>query len=186
MGHRSDVAYVIAGEKDDVLAFLTLCRLNHPEVKLALEECTVGKFGEESLFIGFEASGVKWYPDYPDVKTHLDLWELAESYGAEWKETGEGNGHMISPLCGQYCELDEDDEKADKSFGDDGYDLWDHVRIRCELTVSLDFSKEHDIRDSMKEEVIKITEADAKLLLDTIDNPPAPNEALTKAFAKHR
>jgi hypothetical protein len=155
MGYESDVAYVIAGAKDDVLAFLTVCRLNHPEVKLALEECTVGNMSNgEDLFIGFQVSGLKWYPDYPEVKTHLDLWALAESFQAEWAvlDHSTGTGHMISPLAGQYCELGEDDEKREESFGDDSYDLWDYVRIRCELDVSLDFSKEHDIRESMKEE----------------------------------
>jgi len=36
-----------------------------------------------------------------------------------------------------------------------------------------------------REEVLKLTEKDARLFLDALDNPPAPNENLIKAMHQH-
>jgi hypothetical protein len=103
MGYRSDVAYVIAGKKEAIIAFLLVCKMDHPEVNLAIDECTIGRLEKGVLFIGFCASDVKWCPNYEDVKCHDVLWSLAQD-----QET----------LEGQKCIIGEDDNDiTNDNFG---------------------------------------------------------------------
>jgi hypothetical protein len=137
MGYRSDVAYIIAGPKDNVISFLVKCRIAHPEVTLALKQCTVGEIGPDLLYIGFSATDVKWYPDYPDVITHNVLWDLA---GVE------------ESLEGRKCIVGEnDDDNQTDSFGDSNYDLFTYVEISRYVSVNFSQGAEHDVREQLKE-----------------------------------
>ena len=51
---------------------------------------------------------IKWYPNYAEVKAHMELWELA-------REFHEDNECIV----GQYIEMGEnDDDITKKEFGD--------------------------------------------------------------------
>jgi hypothetical protein len=43
------------------------------------------EFNDEKAYIRFEAHDVKWYEDYPDVKCHHALLDLAEEYAEKYE-----------------------------------------------------------------------------------------------------
>jgi hypothetical protein len=80
MGYRSDVAYIIKFKSfDDREAFISLMlSKNDPNIYQAVNE-TKHDYKEEPL-ITFEADDVKWYPDFPDVQAHEQLYKDAHQY----------------------------------------------------------------------------------------------------------
>ena len=80
MGYRSDVAYVIKFKSfDDREAFISLMlSKNDPNIYQAVNE-TKYDYKEEPL-ITFEVDDVKWYPDFPDVQAHEQLYKDAHQY----------------------------------------------------------------------------------------------------------
>ena len=80
MGYRSDVAYVIKFKSfDDREAFISLMlSKNDGDITQAVDE-TKHDYKEEQL-ITFEADDVKWYPDFPDVQAHEQLYKDAHQY----------------------------------------------------------------------------------------------------------
>lgn len=107
MGYRSDVAYVIKFKSfDDREAFIALMLAkNDPNIYQAVNE-TKYDYKEEPL-IAFEVNDVKWYPDFPDVQAHEQLYKDAHQYfeadyrflaigedGAETFDEVDNNGGM--------------------------------------------------------------------------------------------
>jgi hypothetical protein len=107
MGYRSDVAYVIKFKSfDDREAFIALMLAkNDPNIYQAVNE-TKHDYKEEPL-ITFEVDDVKWYPDFPDVQAHEQLYKDAHQYfeadyrflaigedGAETFDEVDNNGGM--------------------------------------------------------------------------------------------
>lgn len=97
MGYRSDVAYTIRfvtpsynkpEEKEDpedakrsFYTFIAEAKANEDTAYcFSNQEQKVFKILEDKLEIRFFAEGVKWYPDYPDVKCHEALIALAKSW----------------------------------------------------------------------------------------------------------
>jgi len=80
MGYRSDVSYVIKFKSfGDREAFISLMlSKNDPNIYQAVNE-TKYDYREEPL-ITFEADDVKWYPDFPDVQAHEQLYKDAHQY----------------------------------------------------------------------------------------------------------
>lgn len=143
MGYRSDVAYVIAGTNDDVMAFLVQCRMAHSEVQMALDECTVGKLDEDHTYIGFAADDVKWYPSFEGVASHEALWNLASEQ---------------DKFEGVRCRIGEDSgDVLEENFGDGSLDLWSYVSISRQVHVDINLGPEHDIRESVKEKLCATT-----------------------------
>ena len=86
MGYRSDVAYVIrfnTTEQRDTFVELVKHR-NDEHWTNAINECETNY---EQPIITFEASDVKWYDSFDEVKAHNDIMEWAvELYeGAGWR-----------------------------------------------------------------------------------------------------
>lgn len=147
MGYRSDVAYVIAGKNEDIIGFLTQCRMAHPEAKQALDECTVGKLSDETLFIGFSVDGVKWHSGYTDVDCHNILRHLAERFGTQ-NDLDPNDGC----LEGQRCIIGEsEDDITTENFGPGEFSLWSVISVSCIMNVDLSLGKKYDIRDNLKE-----------------------------------
>jgi hypothetical protein len=116
MGYRSDVAYTIRcvhdhDKKNEHTFFTFLAEAkSKDEYKLALDEVTID---EKRLMINFSCESVKWYENFPDVKSHMALFALAESYGEE----------ADSAMAGRYVEVGENiDDIKEESFGDYDYD----------------------------------------------------------------
>lgn len=84
MGYRSDVAYVIKFndiETRDNFVTLMLAK-NDPILTQAIKECEYGYTLDP--IITFEATDVKWYDSFDDVKAHRALMrEAVEIYGEE-------------------------------------------------------------------------------------------------------
>ena len=123
MGYRSDVAYVI--KFDDIETrdnFVTLMLAkNDKHITEAINECEYGY--TKDPIITFEATDVKWYDSFDDVKAHHALMHDAIEI---YKEKG-GKYRFISIGEDGAEECDEDD--------DDG-DLWDYVTTRHEIHTS--------------------------------------------------
>ena len=124
MGYRSDVAYVIKFndiETRDNFVTLMLAK-NDKHITQAINECEYGY--TKDPIITFEATDVKWYDSFDDVKAHHALMhDAVEIYG---EEKG-GKYRFISVGEDGVEELEEDD--------DDG-DLWDYVTTRHEINTS--------------------------------------------------
>ena len=85
MGYRSDVAYVIrfnTAEQRDT--FVELVKHRNDDWTQAILECETEYV---QPIITFEASDVKWYDSFDEVKAHNDIMEWAvELYeGAGWR-----------------------------------------------------------------------------------------------------
>jgi len=86
---KSKIPALWTGEKDSINEWLTI-------------DMTKLQFNFHTPY------DIKWYPNYADVKAHLDLWELAREFNED-NET----------IVGQYIETGEnDDDIAKKEFGD--------------------------------------------------------------------
>lgn len=122
MGYRSDVAYVI--KFDDIQtrdAYVTLMLAHDdPLVRQAIEECEYND--SRDPVITFRQDGVKWYPDYADVRAHNFVYTNAH-------ELGMGSYRFIG--------LGEDGaETFEAEDLHDGHDLYDYVTTRHELVTN--------------------------------------------------
>lgn len=86
MGYRSDVAYVIkfkSFENRDAFVTLMLSK-NDGDITQAIGE-TKYDYRDDPI-ITFEADNVKWYPDFPDVQAHEQLYKQAhELFEADYR-----------------------------------------------------------------------------------------------------
>jgi hypothetical protein len=118
MGYRSLVAYTIrfVGDHDtkNEQSFSTFLA----EAKSKIPALWAGKKDsinewleinmEKCQFNFYTPYDIKWYPDYPEVKAHMALWELA-------REFHEDNECIV----GQYIEMGEnEDDVTKKEFGE--------------------------------------------------------------------
>jgi hypothetical protein len=112
MGYRSDVAYVIrfeTAEQRDTFVELVKHR-NDEHWTNAIEECETNY---EQPIITFEASDVKWYDSYDDVRAHHAMMEWAV-------ELYTGSGWRI-------VQLGEDGQEEIREGGDDVAELYDYI-----------------------------------------------------------
>lgn len=122
MGYRSDVAYTIRFTSDDTRAkqsFYTF--IAEAKAKAATAPCfnesewAEFEVDEGRFRINFSADTVKWYPDYPDVKCHEALIELA----AEWANDEDNH----SEIAYSFVRIGEEaDDIEEKSGGDYDFD----------------------------------------------------------------
>jgi len=118
MGYRSLVAYTIRFVGDDdkrseqsFSTFLAEAKSKIPALWIG-EKDSINEWltiDMTKLQFNFHTPyDIKWYPNYADVKAHLDLWELAREFHED-NET----------IVGQYIETGEnDDDITKKEFGD--------------------------------------------------------------------
>ena len=131
MGYRSEVAYTIRfiptnddfeaqhkiDAKESFYTFLAEAKAN-TETSLAFDWMWNKERGdgmvidENNLSINFTASHVKWYSDYPDVKCHEKLFELAE----EWEEDNDYIGGVFVRVG------ESNDDVVEECFGTGDYD----------------------------------------------------------------
>ena len=138
MGYRSDVAYIIAGPKEEILSFVVEQRLLNGAIHKALAECTVGELRDDVLYIGFHTQDVKWYDSYEDVAMHNALWEAAQTI-----DEFEG----IKTIIGE-----DDNDITNETFGDNSYELWENLSITRCLDIGFGTGPEDDVRKLLKEE----------------------------------
>lgn len=160
MGYRSDVAYVIAGEKEAMLAALAEIRLEHPNIQKAL---TGGDDGDDAVIItettlntgeayrsggdsktmpsislALHLAGVKWYDSYEYVQNHTLLWD----FFAERDEMD---------VEGKFLRFgDDDDDLEQKHFGGDKTDFQLHDVFQFRRSIEIGdhgvFDPARDIR----------------------------------------
>ena len=109
MGYRSDVAYVIKFndiETRDNFITLMLAK-NNPQLTQAIKELEYGY--KEDPIITFEATDVKWYRDFEDVKVHHQLMRDAVEI---FKHKG-GRFRFIAVGEDGAEDFDEDDSEND-------------------------------------------------------------------------
>jgi hypothetical protein len=149
MGYRSDVAYMIRGPKDTMLAVLAHYRLTVPHAELALDEVVIsegihGANDEADLTIGLKTHG-KWYDDYEDVKCHENLWRLF----LEAQEAAEADSDAIH-IDGRFIRIGENTDDIEvRTFGNDSWNLWEELDVSVSLNVDTDAF--NDARDIHKE-----------------------------------
>jgi hypothetical protein len=119
MGYRSDVAYVI--KFDDIQtrdAYVTLMLAHDDEeVRKAIEECEYNN--PKDPVITFRADDVKWYPSYPDVKSHTFIYT---------------NAFELEMGSYRFIALGEDGtETFEAEEIHDGHDLYDYINTRHTL-----------------------------------------------------
>jgi hypothetical protein len=137
MGYRSDVGYKIKFHKDiqwrdgipvtartisskDLFNTFLAEAKSKEDTKLCFEDDDgVFKIDLDNLAITFYASSVKWYEDYPDVKCHEALLNLAN----EWIEQHESDERFYSPVHWGFVRIGEEHGDIDERHGNDGYDL---------------------------------------------------------------
>ncbi len=112
MGYRSDVAYVIKFKSfDDREAFISLMlSKNDPNIYQAVNE-TKHDYKEEPL-ITFEVDDVKWYPDFPDVQAHEQLYKQA---------------HELFEADYRFLAIGEDGAETFDEEDNNGWGLYDYI-----------------------------------------------------------
>lgn len=123
MGYRSLVAYTIrfVGDHDEknkqsFFTFLAEVKSKIPALSAWDKEESINKWlviDEQKMQFNFHTPhDIKWYPDYPAVHAHEQLWELA-------REFGEDN----DCIAGKFVILGENtDDINEREFGDADYD----------------------------------------------------------------
>jgi len=118
MGYRSEVAFVIRGPKDALVARLTTFRLAYkdPEkAKEAIDACTYHGGGDE-LTIRYHAEDIKWYPSYEDIDALKALFETFRELHEE--------SEIDCKINGSFARIGEENDDVDqKSFGHEPYEL---------------------------------------------------------------
>lgn len=127
MGYRSEVAYIIVfkDEAQREVFLTTQIAKKDDNINEALKE--VRKLESNKLF--YYASDVKWYTDYPDVKSHQTLMDTAvelfgdDSAGYMFYRTGEEMEDIQIENEGEYD------------------DLWDYLAVHRSIDINIDTSK---------------------------------------------
>jgi hypothetical protein len=161
MGYRSNVAYIIAGEKEAMMGALAEIRLAHPNIQSALDgggegddaviitETTINtneayRSGGDSktmevVTLAWKCDSVKWYDSYDFVQSHTALW----NFFAERAEDMNVEGKFIR--IGE-----EDDDNELKGFGGEQQDfqLYDVISFSrtIEVADNIAFNAKRDIR----------------------------------------
>lgn len=134
MGYRSAVAYTIRFTSDDTRAkqsFYTF--IAEAKAKAATAGCfndiewAEFEVDEGRFRINFSADDVKWYPDYPDVKCHEALIELA----AEWANDEDNH----SEIAYVFVRIGEENDDIEEKCGGD----YDFEWIQVNRSISRDW-----------------------------------------------
>ena len=124
MGYRSDVAYMIQFHKpEDYWGFIAEASAD-PDTAMcwSKEEHEAFKQNDDELAIQFGADQVKWYPDYPDVKCHANLW---------WKAS-EREDNQKGMCDGYFVRIGEEpDDVEERQFGEEP--PFDYINIHREI-----------------------------------------------------
>lgn len=139
MGYRSEVAYTIRFN-DTTLGrqcfniFLADAKQNEG-VNGVFEDAK----GEDpplvidlaKMQINFYADQVKWYEDYPDVKCHMNLIELAREFIEQCNEdVEEGNLEALGFI---FCRIGEETTDIEEEYG--GNISWDAIQPSRSLII---------------------------------------------------
>lgn len=119
MGYRSDVAYKIKFTDEGQWNVFLLEAKSKPETRLCFEDESLVVVHDKQE-IRFHIEGVKWYPDYGDVKCHHSLFELCDEYNER------GDKYVCEWLFRRVGE-DEDDIES-QSGGEPDWDCIELVR----------------------------------------------------------
>ena len=122
MGYRSDVAYVIGFKDRQVMSefIAVVMAVGTDAQREALKECCID-WEHES--INFNEEDVKWYEDYPEVRAHHELMDMA-------CERGEDNGWI-------FTRIGEDDNDIEKKCEGNYWGLYDCVDVVRRLEVNV-------------------------------------------------
>lgn len=149
VGYRSQVAYTIrftaspsrqeaeGGEfpsdqeikltKHDFYTFLAEAKTKFPTA-IADEHLSID---EPNFALNFLAEDVKWYDDYEDVKCHMALLQLAQSWANEGDEKNGIAGN--TRIGGMFMRIGEDtDDMTEEYFGNHD---WDWMQISRQIIV---------------------------------------------------
>lgn len=133
MGYRSLVAYTIRFVSDDdkksrqsFNIFLAEVKSKIPALSAWDKEESINKWlviDEQKMQFNFHTPhDIKWYPDYPAVQAHMELWELGKSFHEDEND---------KCITGQYVEVGEaDDDITVKEFG---YPMDTYVSVRRQI-----------------------------------------------------
>jgi hypothetical protein len=135
MGYRSTVAYTIrfTGDEDTVCkhgfyTFLAEAKVKFPSA-ISDEDMTID---EKNFALNFFADDVKWYEDFEDVKCHMGLLQLAQSWV---DEVDEKNGKTVGneEIGGIFVRVGESsDDITEEGFGEHS---WDWVGVSRQVVV---------------------------------------------------
>jgi hypothetical protein len=135
MGYRSTVAYTIrfTGDEDTVCkhgfyTFLAEAKVKFPSA-ISDEDMTID---EKNFALNFFADDVKWYEDFEDVKCHMGLLQLAQSWV---DEVDEKNGKTVGneEIGGIFVRVGEaSDDITEEAFGEHS---WDWVGVSRQVVV---------------------------------------------------
>jgi hypothetical protein len=144
MGYRSTVAYTIrftpipsnnvdlATEeeikecKESFYCFLAEAKVKFPS---AISDSAI-TMDEKNFALNFFADDVKWYEDYEDVKCHMSLLQLAQSWVDDVDEkNGETKGNKH--IGGIFVRVGENaDDITEEAFGEHD---WDWIGVRRQV-----------------------------------------------------
>ena len=120
MGYRSDVAFFIQGQTEEIMPILVAYRLaGGVEEKKALSGCAFQANGDLTS-ISFRGDGIKWYDEYEDVIALKKLYKAFESTEK-------------FDCC--FARVGENEDDIERTYTNEGYDA---IYIRTEL--SCDFN----------------------------------------------
>lgn len=133
MGYRSQVGYVIQGDEAEMISTLVTYRLENPNAKTALDECTYSKH-DGVVTIKFYAEDTKWYDSYEYVICHTELFDAFRAKADDSED---------STINGMFMRIGEDDaDVVADSYGDDPYEL---------MSLQRSFDFEVDAEKSLEE-----------------------------------
>jgi len=117
--------------KESFYCFLAEAKVKFPS---AISDSAI-TMDEKNFALNFFADDVKWYEDYEDVKCHMSLLQLAQSWVDDVDEkNGETKGNKH--IGGIFVRVGENaDDITEEAFGE--YD-WDWVRVNREVVCDWD------------------------------------------------
>lgn len=129
MGYRSEVAYRIVFDNEEVMKLFLAEAKSREDTKLVFRDMEEDEFEaieilESEREIHFHVHGWKWYDDYDVVKNHTALLDLAKAYNE--REDTEGN--EIGDVHYAFARIGEDMEDNDTWGSDDYWELLDIER----------------------------------------------------------
>lgn len=125
MGYRSQVAFVIRGDEEEMIPLIMSYRMTYKdskEAKTALDSCTYRK-SSKSITIRFYDESIKWYDSFEGVQALTELFD-------HFQETAETDGSSIS---GRMLRIGEDDSDVESSGY--GADYWDLVYMNRSIEI---------------------------------------------------
>jgi hypothetical protein len=166
MGYNSDVAYVIMGEKEAMLAALAEIRLEHPNIQKAISGDEDGdgaviitdstlntgeayRSGGDTktmpvITLALHLRGVKWYESYEWVQNHSALWAFFEERALDLDMDVEGKFILIG---------EDDDDNEQKHFGGEKTDFELYDVFRFERSISIHDNGVFDAKRDIRAEV---------------------------------